>query len=915
MRRVIIIAIIIFALSLFPVKAKEYYYERVEINLPDEMKYQPVDIKVEFDEPCYALNEKKHSIRVFYNGREIESQIYNLQFKGSNIIKSCNIVFLYQGKGEYLIRYGKEMEEINYEDHVEVKDSYYYTEPLPGYFAKLNYYEIRENGKSLFGVCQEGSILGIEMGNKVIKMEENADKFEMSKWRQIFSFALFYSDGEEIGSDEKLIGKKIIVDGNLMTRVAIETASRDGKLKTKAIYTYYYSPTDDKRLFVSLQHEAYEGWEGNVTYAYIMAVKTRSKTIEELNMGQILPYIHLNGENGIEEYKLDTNPENKEYRWIISAKNNVYLGNPPWVAVDDKRRAYVFIFSTEKLKVTAAVKEEVGVPGLEIDGGGISIGENGEIKGGKLYEGLIEVFCGSYENIGREVEAFFDFKNFRNFEAAEEVVGQEKRYNLTVTLHLRHSIPFLPYIATFFGIKLPYMEVEIWNNGIVAKGTVNFRKISFELPEGEYVVRVYYNGFRSRKYIGAKYVKLESDSSIHIFCSFEGILNVNTIEGAKIRVLKDGGIVAENISKGKEMLIRVPAMQKYTVQIIYNGFLMEEEEIFLLFHLRKSYEFNTYDFVLKVRDKLGMEPGVNITCFMSSEEMVEDMKLYGEKRGGIYVFNGLPEGEYKVVASYKGYKVEKRISIPQDKEAEIIFPAEYKVNVKAYDKRGFRIKARVIFEREDKEFKENMLPPAEYTMKIYDGRKLVASKKILLASDSNYEIVTKKSSFYPYIIPVLILALFILRRKIEILFALLLSLSFIFSWWNIKGESTTALYMFPPKMIELKATYGNIVSLPSLLPQIFLIVLALLLICIIFISLFPMDKLFKFSIIPLMISLITFIYAISKFANVTVGSVFGEGFIEGSHAEWGLGLGFYFALLSLILITGKVVRDEIRRSG
>ena len=173
-----------------PVKAEEFYYERIDISIRDEMKFQPVDMDVFFNEPCHALDEKKHSIRLLFNGKEIESQIYNLKHINEKEIKSCKIVFIYQGEGEYVIRYGKKIEDVNYDDHVEVTDSSYFIEPLPGYSARLNYYELKENNKPLFGICQEGKILHIDMGNKIIKVRDNADKFEMKNWVQIASFAL-----------------------------------------------------------------------------------------------------------------------------------------------------------------------------------------------------------------------------------------------------------------------------------------------------------------------------------------------------------------------------------------------------------------------------------------------------------------------------------------------------------------------------------------------------------------------------------------------------------------------------------------------------------------------------------------------------------------------------------------------------
>jgi len=151
------------------------------------------------------------------------------------------------------------------------------------------------------------------------------------------------------------------------------------------------------------------------------------------------------------------------------------------------------------------------------------------------------------------------------------------------------------------------------------------------------------------------------------------------------------------------------------------------------------------------------------------------------------------------------------------------------------------------------------------------------------------------------------------RRKIENFFAFLLSLSFIFSWWKISSNAAiTSLYIFPPKMIEMHSTYGSIISLPSLLSLAFTVVLLLIMSSI---ALTFLNKISKFSFIPAAASILIFIYALHKFAGATVGGIFGSGIIKESYAEWGLGIGFYLALLSFILLTGKVIYNEIRRGS
>ncbi|RLF31073.1 MAG: carboxypeptidase regulatory-like domain-containing protein, partial [Thermoplasmata archaeon] len=103
---------------------------RQEISIPidtglDESKFQPIDIKISFDNPCWAENEKKHSIRVvcLHDNRwyELESQIYNLDHTDNSHISSCSLVFLIpefaDGKEKYYVYYDdEEKPEVKYPD-------------------------------------------------------------------------------------------------------------------------------------------------------------------------------------------------------------------------------------------------------------------------------------------------------------------------------------------------------------------------------------------------------------------------------------------------------------------------------------------------------------------------------------------------------------------------------------------------------------------------------------------------------------------------------------------------------------------------------------------------------------------------------------------------------------------------------
>ena len=92
------------------------YYQEIEIPFDTSLEiacYQPIDIKVDFKNPCWVKNELEHSIRIVcWDGskwNELESQIYGLEASNENYISSCNVVFLIpdfaDGSEKYYIYY------------------------------------------------------------------------------------------------------------------------------------------------------------------------------------------------------------------------------------------------------------------------------------------------------------------------------------------------------------------------------------------------------------------------------------------------------------------------------------------------------------------------------------------------------------------------------------------------------------------------------------------------------------------------------------------------------------------------------------------------------------------------------------------------------------------------------------------
>ena len=154
-------------------------------------------------------------------------------------------------------------------------------------------------------------------------MKPRSKKFDIANFDNLASFCFSYQHGEkdedEISSDQVLVSKEINIDGNLMVQFRLISESSGKDLRTNNVYKYYYCPTDDKRIFVHVKHQVFEG--GEVTgienvdgrYGALASVHSKSGRIKRMRFGSILPYMHIHSENNIvKEYKLNTDPESKE---------------------------------------------------------------------------------------------------------------------------------------------------------------------------------------------------------------------------------------------------------------------------------------------------------------------------------------------------------------------------------------------------------------------------------------------------------------------------------------------------------------------------------------------------------------------------------------------------------------------------
>lgn len=616
-KKILGVTIILFILSLSNIvianpnnyrnTSLENFSYKQKINIPfdtslEESKYQPIDIKIDFENTCYATDEKDHSIRIAIETKgsveEIESQIYNLEKKDDTHITSCNVVFLIpteaDGNEEYYVFYdSKKTEETNYEDHITLEDSHYYYEPISGQKIDLDYFGIKEKGNVIYGIAQKGELLGNPIALSVLKFKPDSKVFETYNIDQLCTFDMRYGIIDQPGyygtSWANNVKKTVLVDGNLMIRFRLKCNSPDGDMLSDNIYTYYHCPTDTKRIFVDCYHEILNDIKVEEpsfmdgTFGGIVSIKSRSSTIEKMDVGDIYPelYVYTKDEK-INDFSVPQNPSSTVREAIIATEDDIDLGKNAWVCLADleKGSAHGIVLDSntgyskgenDGVQIKAWVKENIKLPGLEADTGNLYIHRN-SYENGKHNPDLDKGYSvnykadfisvrDSYEKIDLESSIFQKISTIiptLRENITEDEIEEKERFNLTTFVHMAPSFPMGSLLSAATGKKIPYIYAELYkenefkSSGSVSRlalGDVNFdfegkkvfekikmvlgifdlknsslfKKIVFpDLVEGTYVVKIFRENpliGKERKYIGFGIVEVKENTNLRIFCT------------------------------------------------------------------------------------------------------------------------------------------------------------------------------------------------------------------------------------------------------------------------------------------------------------------------------------------------------------------------------------------------------------
>jgi len=493
-------------------------------------RYQPVDIHIEFNDSCWAKNVNEHSVRVYcWDGNkwnELESQIYDLTYSDSEQIDSCNLVFLIpneaNGEEKYFVYYDdEEKSEPKYPNRVDIGEDYYRYEKIPGLLFESSYYKIIEGDYVVYAVNKEGSAFDDTISQQIAKLKKETENVMPKNGEQLASFDFIYWWNKNknwylTSTSERLIKHKRFVDGNLMVKFGIESASADGLLKSTVIYKYYYCPTEDKRIYTHVKHEIVDyplplGDKIDACYVTLVSGGVESSSIEDLNFGRILPYLHFySDEERIIPYDVDPYPEGKKYQRIIDREDDCDLGSFAWVSFDDGEsgKAHAIIFESNQV-LKSGTEEPEGIELQLLESNNLQLPgvnsrfavlymmrnsyEEGEKPDIELPEDYVlefnaEFFTtenGGYPTVEEEAKMYQSLIRYQPTNGDDITNGEEEKekFNLTAYVHLAQSFPFGSLLSTGLGWNVAYLSAEVYReNSYTSTASISRLPLLEDIP-------------------------------------------------------------------------------------------------------------------------------------------------------------------------------------------------------------------------------------------------------------------------------------------------------------------------------------------------------------------------------------------------------------------------------------------------
>lgn len=994
-----------------------------EITIPIDTsnfhaKNQPIDIRINFNSPCWGINEKDHSIRVVcFDGKEfteLESQVYDIEYSNENTISSCSLVFLTSefanGKESYFVYYdGNKKDSVNYPDRVKISKEHYYYEYAPGQSVDLDYYKIKDEETCVYGVGIKGKMMTEYASNLIFRQRKDSKEFDLKNWDQMVGFVFQYDkkNGDVITTRYSLISNEIIIDGNLMIEFGIKSTNNDKTATTTNFYKYYHCPTDSKKISVDSKSEISsdiqieEGIERDGTIVFLSAFKTKSESNFAMNMGEMLPYFHVSSEDDvIKEYSVETNPKSRQEHKIIAVSNDIDLGENSWFSSDSGNtgKSHGIIFeNTDVVKsgtgeengiqVKGYEKQEASLPGLNAYSAGIYCGrnsfENGNwdrnIPSDLTFEFRGELFTTEnqgYYIINEEAKIFNKLIEQRPLYDGTVTDKEDEVYHkLTIYVPFSLSIPLLSPISPF---PLPITWVELYQNETIVSAGATSRSLlgmRVEFPSvasGVYLIKIYKRLGDKSKFVAFKEVVVSGDAKVIVFAKREVDLSVNiydqnsnAVSDVEI-VIKNGNHVIERntTDENGKGLLKIPASKDYTLQFFYKKIHVHEQELSLIFSKKIDHELELYDLVVRIKDKLGLAPGVEINPTVTNEKMIESKKLFSDESiNNEFIFRKLPAGEYIIQTSYEGITDEIQHSLPEDgNTASMVFTPSFTLDAKFFDSYGNNLPDKSVillrdnidlkFTTDQNGYAKLEAPPGQYLLSVKNCEdEIIQQTMIDLKRNTELYLLTEEEPFYPNLILIFSIVIigvsivFFALKKISLSTSLkfiaiaLILVSLVQPWWELNSQENdeeivrfSKTYLIPQQIVTTTKAGKYVEAEPANLPAEFsdfllaIVIVSLVASLFIFLSILvkkrrkTMLSLGIMSVILLILTIVIFSYGFSELTKVGLGSIQDSGtlniLIPGTNeyvdisASWGLSIGVYLIIISIILIIISVYYDK-----
>ena len=748
-------------------------------------------------------------------------------------------------------------------------------------------------------------------------------------------------------------------------------------------------------------------------YGALLSFKSRNVAMQKLNFGDIQPNLDFAGKNNkIEEYAMDTKPESKDREWIISYTDDADLGKDAWIAYGEgaKGRSQALIFASSTGVVTSGTDERDGIQlkvaerqyfnflGTEVDYAAINFGRNSYDQGSShdlyiprnlIVEFDAELFtaeAGGYLSAQNEALLYQALVTHRHLSTDSSFGQQQKTYDVTVVTHYGGTWLSFPWLVNHTQLSLPVMIIELYRDEQLVTSAVAERILFtrsyttfHNLTAGTYLVKVYRNTRdTARLFVGAETIDVHRKTMVQVMCTWQRNIhfqfsdqNTKGIPGITVRILNmDQIVLVQNTTSDQgDVQFGVPynARDLYQVQAYYQGFRVYDQPLKNTpLKLEVPVTISLYDLTVEVRDSLGLPPGVGVHCIVFSQMYPEAGQISAvETTTGTFFFEDIPGGTYTLQVSYADKVNEKEVTIPDDGTLiHIPFTAAYDVQIKLFDAQGNPLNStsfKAVFIREGKQVYQCTegdlvctLPPASYTISIYQQDAFVGQTEILLTNTRDIQIVTTLQSMLPALltgIAMVVLGgilILVFLKKVSLAGFLkggaiaLLLLSVIQPWWSLTGSSiqpvmerTTQLYLQPPVMIESTTANGQTLFSLATMPDIFIDFLGklpyvLYLACALILLGIVLKRLEKKKltwILNIGIAVLLFVFldvyytGVNKLTEVSIGAIQGEGTMSFNvndatvafSAHWGLSTGFYLVLLASVLLIFALMWDIVHQ--